>query len=863
MTLLENYLKAVKGYLPASQRDDIIAELSANLHAQFEDKEEEVGRSLTQDEIEAILRGHGSPMLVAGRYRTDDRTFSFGRQIIGPVLFSKYLLILGINVAIAACVVIASAAFYRIPTYDTASSVAVHVLVQFGIVTAIFALIQRHVDKYPNKWEVRRPNDIYERGTKVRRGVSRVDSVASLVFLIAINLWLIPVVLRSPHLLGPYLKLAPIWQPMFAVYIILVLVELIRNGVNLARPEWLRFRAIAQAIGSGIVLASSLVLLMTFKLVEPANAGVHQAVELARIVNIFAYATVICAAVISLPMLLRQLRSWVRLRDNAATVVAIGALGLLVFAGGTAAQASSCATASAPFAPIAGAPQWNGWGADVSQRRFQPAEMAQLSATQVPRLKLKWAFGFPGITRAYGQPTVFGGRVFVGSDDHHVYSLDAKNGCLAWTFDAGGSVRTAITVGRVGESWAAYFGDQSGYAYALNAATGVLIWKTRIDNNPYVIITGAPVLADGMLFVPASASEGAVTGNPMYPCCRFRGSISALDAATGKTVWKSYTIAQTPKPSGKNRRGVQLWAPSGAAVWSAPTIDLRRRAVYVGTGDDYSEPVASTSDAIMAFDMESGKLLWSRQMTKGDAQNVSCGMPDPYDTNCPKANGPDYDFGSSPILETLPNGRRALIAGQKSGMVYALDPDRRGATIWQRRVGRGSKLGGVQWGSAADARAAYVAVSDEKFAPAAAGTPGAQNTPFGIPFLLDPNAGGGLFALDVRTGSLLWKTPNPGCNNKPGCSPAQSAAVTAIPGVVFSGGVDGHMRAYSSQDGAIMWDIDTERDYATVNGVKANGGSIDGPGATVAGGMLYVNSGYGLLGSTPGNVLLAFSVDGL
>jgi polyvinyl alcohol dehydrogenase (cytochrome) len=259
--------------------------------------------------------------------------------------------------------------------------------------------------------------------------------------------------------------------------------------------------------------------------------------------------------------------------------------------------------------------------------------------------------------------------------------------------------------------------------------------------------------------------------------------------------------------------------------------------------------------------METGELAWSRQMTEGDAYTVACGGGDR--TNCPQAKGPDLDFGSSPILVNLPDGRRVLIAGQKSGMVHAIDPDRQGAILWQRRLGRGGTLGGVQWGSAVDQNNVYVAVSDLAGRPAAAGTAGAQTTLFGgRSFLLDPGAGGGIYALELATGNLVWHTAHPGCGDVPGCSPAQSAAVTAIPGVVFSGGLDGHLRAYAASDGQIVWDMDTAQAYSTVNGVAAHGGSLDGPGAVVVGGMLYVNSGYANFGTAPGNALLAFSVDG-
>ena len=525
--------------------------------------------------------------------------------------------------------------------------------------------------------------------------------------------------------------------------------------------------------------------------------------------------------------------------------------------------AALCAADAGPsFADPLAKPHWNGWGVDLEQHRFQPAEMAQLTAEQIPKLKLKWAFGFPGAFRAQAQATVAGGRIFVGSFERRVYSLSAETGCVFWAMDTDAPVRTAVSLGKTGNGWAAYFGDQHANAYAVDAATGKLLWKTHVEEFPGAVITGAPALAAGRLYVPTSSMEEVFAGNPQYECCKFRGSVSALDAATGKVLWKSYTVAEEPKPVRKSKIGVQLWGPSGAGVWSSPTVDLKTRTIYVTTGDSYSDPAAPTSDSFLAFDLETGKLKWSQQMTKGDAFNVNCGAPQEMRVNCPEANGPDFDFGSSPILVELGNGRRVLIAGQKSGIAYALDPDKQGELLWQRRVGRGGAAGGVQWGSAADAKNVYVAVSDVTMHPVPSGTAGARDTAFGFAAQLDPKIGGGLFALKLENGDIAWSTPHPGCGEKPGCSPAQSAAVTAIPGVIFSGGLDGHLRAYSVQDGRILWDVDTATEFKAVNGVKAHGGALDGPGAVVVGGMLYVNSGYAFLGGAPGNVLLAFSVDG-
>jgi polyvinyl alcohol dehydrogenase (cytochrome) len=508
-------------------------------------------------------------------------------------------------------------------------------------------------------------------------------------------------------------------------------------------------------------------------------------------------------------------------------------------------------------------PRWNGWGANVEQHRFQPAAMAQLSAADVPRLRLKWAFGFPGVNRAFAQPTVVGGRLFVGSATGLVYSLSADTGCQHWAFKADTPVRTAISVGQAGTPgrWTAYFGDQVANVYAVDAVTGELLWKRRVDEFQGATMTAAPTLAAGSLYVATSSAEEVLGANPKYECCRFRGGVAALDAATGEVRWKSFTIPEEPKPVRKNKIGVQLWGPSGAGVWSSPTVDIDRGVVYVTTGDSYSDPAAENSDAFVAFDLKTGKLLWARQTTAGDAFTIDCGLPEALRTNCPEANGPDVDFGSSAMLVNLPNKRRALIAGQKSGVVHAVDPDRNGEILWQTSIGKGGALGGIQWGTAFDGSRVYVALSDVQPEPAPPGTPGAQPSFVGA-MRLNPKVGGGLFALNPENGDIVWSTPHPGCGERPGCSPAQSAAVTTIPGVVFSGGLDGHLRAYASDTGKIIWDVDTAQPYKTVNAVQANGGSLDGPGPVVVGGMMFVNSGYAFIGGMPGNVLLAYSIDG-
>ncbi len=516
-------------------------------------------------------------------------------------------------------------------------------------------------------------------------------------------------------------------------------------------------------------------------------------------------------------------------------------------------QAMCAADERGRFDPAAG-PAWNGWGRDTTNTRFQDGEAAGITADEVPRLKLKWAFGFPGDVQSNAQATLAGGRVFVGSVGGNVYALDAASGCVEWFFPAPGAVRSAVSVGRVtiggNQRDLAFFGDGTATVYGVDAATGVLAWKTKVDEFPVARLTGSPTYHNGRLYVPVASGEEGSGSVPTYECCRFRGSVVALEATTGKMVWKTYMIPEEPKPTHKNKIGTQLWGPSGAPVWASPAIDERRRAVYVTTGDNYSDPPSAMSDAFVALDLDTGNIRWSRQMTPADAYTSACRLPDK--TNCPASNGPDFDFGASPILVTLASGRRLLVAGQKSGIVHALDPDDNGAIVWQTRVGQGGTMGGVQWGSAADRTNVYVALSDI----------GRVMLTYSQFTDADTKRGGGMFALRLDTGERVWYTPPAGCGGRVRCSPAQSAAVTAIPGAAFSGSVDGHIRAYSTADGHVLWDFDTVRPYETVNGVEARGGSLDGPGPVVGRGMVYVNSGYPTAGGLAGNVLLAFSVDG-
>ena len=490
--------------------------------------------------------------------------------------------------------------------------------------------------------------------------------------------------------------------------------------------------------------------------------------------------------------------------------------------------------------PLAG-PAWNGWGNGIGNQRFQSADAADLRAEDVPRLSLKWAFGFPGATSAGTQPVAAGGRLYVATAEGELYALDARSGCVHWTLEVEASVRSALILEQrpTGEI-VAYLGDQSANVYAVDVRVGRLLWKVEIDDHPHAAITASPQLYNGRLYIPVSSREESQVGDPRYPCCSFRGSLVALDAKTGKRIWKQYTVSEMPGPTAKNSTGTQLYGPAGGAIWNTPTIDVKRGVLYVGTGNNFAPPATKMSDSLVALDLDTGQVRWARQITENDIWNGSCRQPNREVAACPDKDAPDFDFTGSALLVDVGSGRQLIVVGNKTGIIFAFDPDAGGRIVWERRVAQGSASGGVFWGSASDGVNIYAANAD---------------------FLADnPAASGGMNAVDLRTGALVWNTPGAGCEKRTPCKPSQAAAVTLIPGVAFSGTMDGRLRAYATRDGKVLWEVDTARDFVTVNGVKGNGGSMSNSGPAIVGGMLYVNSGYSHHGGIlPGNVLLAFA----
>ena len=522
--------------------------------------------------------------------------------------------------------------------------------------------------------------------------------------------------------------------------------------------------------------------------------------------------------------------------------------------GQTLAQADSAAQApvceDSPF-DEARVPVSLGWGVDTGQTRFQGSDSGGIHRGNVTDLEVKWAFAYPNAIQARSQPAFGGGAIYFGSQDGTVRALDAKTGCLRWSFKAGGEVRNALVLspwdsGQLEAPPTLYFGDIVGRVYAVDARDGTLRWDNKVSEHPDATLTGAAALHDGVLFVPVSSLEVVAAMSPDYACCTFRGAVVALNAATGEEIWRAHTIDEQPTKAGVTRAGTDILAPSGAPVWNSPAIDTARGQLYVGTGENYSSPADGNSDAIIAFDLHTGEKRWVSQQTAGDAWNVAC-LSDytSDDSNCPEENGPDYDFGASPMLVTLDDGRDIVIGGQKSGQVVGLDPDT-GEVLWTNQVGRGGVQGGVHFGMAAEGNRLYIPISDMIY-PEDAARYGDERPP-------KP----GLYALDAATGELLWSAPAEDlCGDLEGCDPGISHAIKAVPGAVIAGYLDGRLRVHDGETGEVIWTLNTLQEFETVSGATARGGSFSGGGAIIADGMIYVNSGYGIYGHMPGNVLLA------
>ena len=488
-------------------------------------------------------------------------------------------------------------------------------------------------------------------------------------------------------------------------------------------------------------------------------------------------------------------------------------------------------------------PSWNRWGGDPQNTRFRAPEQTELNAGNVGQLELKWAFGFPNAVRARSQPTATKEAIFIGSQDGTVYALSTETGCVWWEFYADAEVRVApsIKTNAADLPQTLIFSDFNANVYAVDARTGEQVWKTSVRDHPVTTLTGSPTLFEDRVYVPMSSTEVVSAFNPDYECCTFRGGVAALDANTGERIWTFNTVGE-PKPTRINSAGTQMYGPSGAPVWSVPTVDEKRGLLYFGTGENYTAPANELSDAIIALKLSDGELVWANQTIAGDTWNGACGSTN---ANCPEERGPDFDFGAPPILTTLPNGKDIILAGQKSGMVFGMDPDDGGKTLWSARAGMGGYNGGIHWGMASNGDTLFVGIAD---------TPGHHMT-VGPPRH-------GVHAFDTETGEPLWSTIEEKlCEElEVRCFPSASSPLTATDDLVFAGSLDAVMRIYSSKTGELIWSFDTLTEFETVNGIPASGGSIDSAGTVLIDNKFIVNSGYDKFRLQPGNTLLVFEV---
>lgn len=487
-----------------------------------------------------------------------------------------------------------------------------------------------------------------------------------------------------------------------------------------------------------------------------------------------------------------------------------------------------------------------GWGHDT--QRFSDAEAAGISAADAPQLELKWAYAYPDALRARSQPSIAFGAIFVGSHDGNVYALDLETGCAHWRWQAGAEVRNGVVlVEAAGDAPPlAVFGDIVARLYAVNALTGELVWSRKMDDHPSATLTATAMVDGQRLYVNVSSLEVTAAADPNYPCCSFRGKTVAVEARSGEPVWTHYAIPQPPREVARTRVGTPVLAPSGAPIWASATIDRKRGRLYVGTGENYSSPADGNSDAIIAIDIETGERVWQRQTFSGDAWNVACMMAD--NPNCPQEDGPDLDHGSSVLLVDIGDGKQALIAGLKDGTVIGLDPDNEGELLWSAKLGRGSIQGGVHFGMATDGATVYVPIND-------------MNDTRNGDVLSAADARPGVHAIDAATGKLLWShVQEDVCPDAlQFCDPGISAAISAFPGAVVAGHLDGFLRIYAKDDGRLLWEYDTKKPVTAINGLTAMGGGMSGGGPIVADGYLVSNSGYGLYFHEPGNMLAVFA----
>ena len=481
------------------------------------------------------------------------------------------------------------------------------------------------------------------------------------------------------------------------------------------------------------------------------------------------------------------------------------------------------------------------WGLGNQNRRFVSNYMAGITRDTVASLQLAWTFAFPKVTDMRSQPVIVGDTLYVGDKAKKLYALDRKTGCVRRQADFLTGVRSSITLARLNNGrQLLVFADSLASVFAVDPASLEIVWQRPARLFDKSVITGTISFDNNRLFVPISSYEVAVSGSSTHVCCKSHGGVIALDATDGEQLWQWHST-ENASLQGLNADGLEQYGPSGAVVWTTPAVDKKRNRIYFGTGENLSLPATDTSDSIIALDMDSGELAWRFQAIEGDVWNASCLT---NGANCPENPGGDFDFGASVILTQLPDGSDVLLAGQKSGEVFALNPDPAsadGEVLWRNRVSLGTTNGGIHWGMAVSGQRLIVPVSDPE-----------RDRPGYIP---RP----GLYALDLSSGEILWKKPvQRACEFNPENRPliglaamrsgkeqsleeqyrcsfcyGLSSAATVTPQLAFSAGLDGRIRAYNIEDGENLWQAETAIAYAASNGVKGHGGAIDVAGQVV------------------------------
>lgn len=468
----------------------------------------------------------------------------------------------------------------------------------------------------------------------------------------------------------------------------------------------------------------------------------------------------------------------------------------------------------------------NGFGFNHANTRNQPS---LIDSGNIDQLTVNFLHTEAGVREKRGAPAVTAQTIFMTSG-RQLLAINRQSGCQYWSFTTGqqgSNFRSAsILFVPAGKSVPAmvYAADFNGYVYAVNAQSGEVVWQKFVGTIPYLhFVTGGMQHHEGKLFVPVSSKEVLATVIIPGPCCTSHGMLVALDAATGKVLWNYHTTGEAIESVLPGER----IGPNGATVWATPTVDSKRNAIYIGTGQNYTEPATNTSDAIISLDMDTGAVNWVFQARQADTWNGHCGNTESL--RCSRPAGHDFDFGAAPIL--LDDGN-TLIAGDKGGVVYSIQAES-GALNWSNKVSLGSTLGGIHWGMAVDRMRVYVAATDFSIDKASGGV--AE---------LIPGAKPGIYALDLKTGALDWEIHPVHTFNGVTTPSLYSASLSVSNDLLFAGSLDGIVRAFDTDDGSERWSLDTAVEFTDINGVPGNGGTIDSVGVVVAGDGLLINSGY-------------------